>query len=74
MRDQIATSRERFVQETAEHAMTVLHDGDAGRGRRETWEWDLREYDWQFLWCCWAIVWGIGQYRAAPATEAAGGR
>ncbi len=31
----------------------------------DSWEWDLREYDWSFLWCCWAIVWGIGQYRAA---------
>lgn len=35
-----------------------------GRRLRDTWEWDLREYDWQFLWCCWAIVWGIDQYRA----------
>ena len=37
----------------------------AAGGYLETWEWDLREYDWSFLWCCWAIVWGIGQYRAA---------
>lgn len=27
------------------------------------WEWNLREYDWSFLWCCWAIVWGIRVYR-----------
>lgn len=33
----------------------------------DTWEWSLREYDWQFLWCCWAVVWGIGQYRAGVA-------
>lgn len=25
-------------------------------------DWDLRDYDWQFLWCCHAILWGIGQY------------
>lgn len=31
----------------------------------DSWEWNFREYDWTFLWCCWAIVWGIGQYRAA---------
>lgn len=29
------------------------------------WEWDLRDYESRFLWCCWAIVWGIGRYRAA---------
>lgn len=31
----------------------------------DTWEWDLRDYDWTFLWCCHAIVWGIEQYDAA---------
>lgn len=31
----------------------------------ETWEWDLREYDHRFLWCCHAIVWGISAYRDA---------
>lgn len=31
----------------------------------DAWEWSTEEYDWQFLWCCWAIVWGIDQYRAA---------
>lgn len=33
-------------------------------GRRiESWEWDLRDYDTRFLWCCWAIVRGIARYR-----------
>ena len=27
-----------------------------------TWEWDLRDYDWTFLWACHAIRWGIAQY------------
>lgn len=31
----------------------------------DAWEWSFREYDYQFLWCCWAIAWGIGRYRAA---------
>lgn len=31
----------------------------------DAWEWELRDYDWTFLWCCHAIVWGIGQYDAA---------
>jgi hypothetical protein len=36
-----------------------------GQQISDSWEWDLREYDWTFLWCCWAIVWGVGQYNAA---------
>ncbi|GAB3656643.1 hypothetical protein [Glycomyces tarimensis] len=32
-----------------------------------TWEWDLSDWDWQYLWCCHAIVWGIAQYDAAKA-------
>jgi hypothetical protein len=30
----------------------------------DSWEWDPREYDGRFLWCCWAILRGIAQYRA----------
>lgn len=33
----------------------------------DTWEWNLREYDWWYLWACHAIAWGIGQYNAAKA-------
>lgn len=32
----------------------------------DAWEWDFSGWDWQFLWCCHAIVWGIGQYDARP--------
>lgn len=28
----------------------------------DTWEWDLGDWDWQYLWCCHAIVWGIAKY------------
>lgn len=34
---------------------------------RDIWEWDLRDYTEQFLWCCHAIRWGIAQYDAAKA-------
>jgi hypothetical protein len=37
----------------------------------DVWEWDLHDYDWSFLWCCRAIVWGIQQYDAAKAAETA---
>jgi hypothetical protein len=36
-----------------------------------TWEWDLSDYDWTFLWCCHAIVWGIGLYDAQKADDSA---
>ena len=28
----------------------------------DTWEWDLSDWCYQFLWCCHAIVWGISRY------------
>lgn len=28
----------------------------------DTAEWDFRDYDWWFLWACYAIVWGIAYY------------
>jgi hypothetical protein len=31
----------------------------------DTWEWDLRDYDWWFLWACHGIAWGIQQYDGA---------
>lgn len=37
----------------------------------DSWEWDLRDYDWSFLWACHAIVWGIAQYDTAKKTAAA---
>lgn len=38
----------------------------------DSWEWSLTDYDFHFLWVCWAIVWGIEQYRAVrPAVAVA---
>ncbi len=31
----------------------------------DTYEWDLRDFDWWYLWACHAIVFGIAQYDAA---------
>ncbi|HTJ70245.1 MAG TPA: hypothetical protein VL551_22095 [Actinospica sp.] len=33
----------------------------------DTWEWDLNDFDWWYLWACHAIVWGIAQYDQATA-------
>jgi hypothetical protein len=39
----------------------------------DTWEWDLRDFDWSFLWACHAIVWGIRQYDARKVAAVQGG-
>jgi hypothetical protein len=38
-----------------------------------TWEWDLSDWDWQYLWCCYAVQWGVSRYdsRQAPKPEPA---
>lgn len=42
----------------------------------DIWEYNLQTHTFHFLWCCWAIVWAIGQYDAqkaavpAPSTSA----
>lgn len=33
----------------------------------DTWEWDLRDWDYHYLWCCHAIVWAIAAYRKQAA-------
>lgn len=30
----------------------------------DVWDWDLRDYDWKFLWSCHAILWGVQRYDA----------
>jgi len=41
----------------------------AGFRFTDTWEWDLNDWTYQYLWCCHAIVFGIGLYDAAKAVE-----
>ncbi len=35
----------------------------------DTWEWELSDYTWSFLWACNAIAWGIRAYDAVKAGE-----
>lgn len=35
----------------------------------DTWEWDLRGYNYQYLWCCHAIRWGVAKYDARPSED-----
>lgn len=33
-----------------------------------SWEWDLTDWTYRFLWCCHAVPWGIAKYDEARAT------
>ena len=41
--------------------------GGMGRVQPEPMEWDFTEFDHHFLWCCFAIAWGVEQYREVAA-------
>lgn len=44
-------------------ARNVLEDfAHLGYEFSDVWEWDFHDYDHSFLWACYAIQWGIGQY------------
>lgn len=58
---------DRFPGSEAEAMMTLNEFEHCGLRIREAYEWNMRDWDWRFLWCCWAIVWGIDQYRSATA-------
>ena len=42
---------------------SIMEDLDDWSLFEDSWEWDLRDYDWSFLWCCWAVVEGIKKYK-----------
>jgi hypothetical protein len=47
-------------------ARNILQDfAHLGYEFSDVWEWDFHDYDDSFLWCCFAIQWGIAQYDAA---------
>ena len=57
-----------------EHAARALledfaADGSNFRIFEDIWEWDLTDYTVHFLWCCFAIRWGISQFDAASKEE-----
>ena len=57
------------IENTASEALEAFRFRSDGTGKEfrfaHTWDWDLGDYDWTFLWACHAIVWGISQYDAA---------
>jgi hypothetical protein len=49
--------------ETGEEAYLKLRDFEFnGFSFRDSWEWDLKEYTYHYIWNCYAIAWAIKQY------------
>jgi hypothetical protein len=48
---------------------TTFHRDDEA-WRFDTLDMDMRDFDWHYLLCCHAIVWGIAKYREAQGVEA----
>lgn len=47
-------------------AMRAAYEFEHNRFRlQDFWEYDCTKYTFHYIWCCRAIVWGIGQYDAA---------
>lgn len=38
---------------------------EGGFELNDSWEWNCREYKFHFIWCCYAIAWGIQKYDEA---------
>lgn len=41
-----------------------------GFSMEDCWEWNCREYKFHFIWCCYAIAWGVKTYDDAKTPEA----
>lgn len=52
-----------------DHARELLRPREAKGAFSDTWEWDLTDWSWSYLWACHAIVWGIDKYDAAKAAN-----
>ncbi len=63
-KDILAEIEEGYVA-TESDARDVLTRWERDGAFSDTWEWDLTDFEYGFLWCCHAIVWGIAQYDAA---------
>lgn len=65
-RDVFCRLDEKSEEEAIRDAMDFRHEGHAPF--QDFWEADCKEYTFQYLWCCQAIVWGIKQYDIQKST------
>ncbi len=82
-----ACSEERFLKDVASHQMTVIRDDGETRAYdaamvfksdavpdfefRDCWEWRCRTFTFHFIWCCYAIAWGVKTYDESKAQQVA---
>lgn len=52
---------------SAMDAALKFESGIADFNLNEAWEWECREYTPHFIWCCYAIAWGVKTYDEAKA-------
>ncbi len=44
-----------------------FHNDEADFNFEDAWEWGCQEYTFHFIWCCYAIAWGVKTYDEAKA-------
>jgi len=68
--DQV-TSRADNGEDDARHALSGFDFGigDDTFQFRDTWEWNFDEYTYRFIWCCYALAWGIQMYDKAKEKD-----
>lgn len=56
-----------YADEGEHEARNALSDfcSDDGFEFIDTWEWQFRDYTFRFIWCCYAIAWGVQKYDEA---------
>lgn len=69
-----AAAREHVLHaESTDHAYELANSFDAEGfgGFEDVGEWSFKDYSYRFLWCLYAIRWGVARYRAQQAAAAA---
>ena len=61
-----------YADEGEDAARRAVHDFEHGDFQfHDFWEVDLKEHTGRYLWCCYALTWGIAQYDAHKAAQEA---
>lgn len=64
----VAITEDLLTQADDEHAArSALYEfqGPGDYEFTDSWEWGLMDYTYHFIWCCYAIRWGVEKYRAS---------
>lgn len=61
------------IDDTEHDAHQALRDFDHHNGFTfsDSWEWDLKDYSYRFMWCCYALAWGVQKYDEAKEVKEA---